>query len=240
MKIPKPFGKKSDEKSKSTTVPVVTNQNKDKKTTNNVSNQTQNVKRVETQPHAVPYNTDVDYGAIQRTFFFKRLIDKKLTILLIENSSKVSKEKESLIKIVKSFVTEGLVSVINYGATVRQSEIVDVSAFDNITFLYDNNTGDMACLYDALVALQNLVSKKYMLIEENETERVRVNKIEVIGIGTCRDGCSKVSKEVGIDCFCKVADKTEVITKYFCLTEETFMDAAEIGFRSIGAILRNY
>jgi len=30
-----------------------------------------------------------------------------------------------------------------------------------------------------------------------------------------------------------------VITKYFCLAEENFINAAEVGFHSIGAIPKN-
>lgn len=181
-----------------------------------------------------------EYLSPQRAFFFKRLVSKKLTILLVENTSKVANEKEILTKIIKSLVTDGLVSVIYYGSSVNQTEIVDFFAFNNSMFWCDNNTSDMACLYDALVKLEDIVSKKYMVVEENETEKVRIDKIEVIGIGTCKDNCSITSKEKGIDCFCQILNKPNITTKYFCLTEETFMDAAEIGFRSIGAILRNY
>ena len=95
-------------------------------------------------------------------------------------------------------------------------------------------------MFDALVELEFLVSNSYMKLEEKENEDILIDNIEVIGIGTCTDNCSKVSKEVAIDCFCKVARKPGITTKYFCLTDETFTQAAEIGFHSIGAIFKNY
>lgn len=168
---------------------------------------------------------------------FQPLVDKKLTIILIENTTKVAKESNIFLTDVKKLVPSGLVSIINYGSTVRQSEIVEVETFDKSIFLYDDIRDD-ACLYDALVDLESLVSREYMHIDEKK--RIRVSNIEIIGIGTCTDTCSKSSKEVGIDCFCKVASKFKVVTKCFCLTEENFIDAAEIGFHSIGAIIRNY
>ena len=79
-----------------------------------------------------------------------------------------------------------------------------------------------------------------MKIEEKETERVRINKIDVIGIGNCKDNGSKISKEQALRYFQKVANLHGVTTKYFCLSENSFIDAAEIGLHSIGAIFRKY
>lgn len=169
---------------------------------------------------------------------YKPLVDKKLTIILVENTVKVA-EKSNMLPSVKRLVTSELVSIINYGSVVRQSDIVDVSTFNENIFLYDD-IGDDSCLYDALVELENLVSKEYHHIKAKEKEHVRISKIDVICIGTCTDNCSKASKEVGIDCFCRVASNFDVVTKCFCLTDENFTSAAEIGFHSIGAIIRNY
>ena len=175
-----------------------------------------------------------------RTIFIKRTVEKKLTIILIENTFEVVKEKENLLKIIKSIVTEGLVSVIRYGSSINRSEIFEVSNIDTFTLVSNYSSDSRYRLYDALVDLEKLVSEQYMSIEEKENERIRINKIEVIGIGTCKDKGSNATKKIAIDSFCKVLAKSEVTTKYFCLTEETFIDAAEIGFRSIGAIHRNY
>ena len=197
-------------------------------------------KELENNPLEDITNIGENNAVANKTIFFKRTVEKKLTIILIENTFEVVKEKENLLKIIKSIVTEGLVSVIRYGSSINRSEIFEVSNIDTFTLVSNYSSDSRYRLYDALVDLEKLVSEQYMSIEEKENERIRINKIEVIGIGTCNDKGSNATKEIAIDSFCKVLAKSEVVSKYFCLTEKTFMDAAEIGFRSIGAIHRNY
>ena len=174
-------------------------------------------------------------------YIYKRLVIKKLTILLLENTLEVNAEKENLMKIVKMFSESGLLVIINYGKCVNVSETFDVSTSNgDINFSYIEAKGNETCLYDALVELKNVISDKYMKVEETEKEKIKVGNIEIIGVGTCKDNCSKVSKEIGINCFYNVINKPDVVTKYYCLTDETFINAAEVGFRAIGAISRNY
>lgn len=169
---------------------------------------------------------------------YKRLVDKKLTIILLENTTEVAKINDMLKKIIQSSVTSGLICIISYGDCVNKSEIL--SDFSDVDFSYNEYPSNKTCLFDALVELESLVSENYMNITEKEKERIKINNIEVIGIGTCKDNCSKAEKKEGIDCFNKVVIRPQVTTKYFCITEESFMNAAEIGFHSIGAIFRNY
>lgn len=192
----------------------------------------------------VPLNDDVldmpkDAKKHEKAFYYKKPVDMKLTIILIENTAKVHKEKETLIKIVNNLVTSGLVCVINYGTKIRICDSYDFD-FNSKLLLCDDDIVDSACLYDALINLGTLISAKYMTISEKEKEQIRINKIEIIGIGTCKDSGSKSSKETAIEWFYEATDKPDITTKYFCLTEENFINAAEIGFRSIGAISRNY
>lgn len=176
----------------------------------------------------------------RKTYVYKRLVDKKLTIVLIENTFEAIKQKETLLKIVKSIVTEGAVCIINYGSHVEQSEIFDIFKLNIINWFNDDDIGNASCLYDALERLEILVSKHHMHIEENEFERIRFNKIEVLGIGSCKDNGSIATKETAQEYLYRISNKSTITTKYFCFTEETFINAAEIGFRSIGAISRNY
>lgn len=176
----------------------------------------------------------------RKPFVYKRLVDKKLTIVLIENTFEAIKQKETLLKIVKSIVTEGAVCIINYGSHVEQSEIFDIFKLNTINWFNDDDIGNASCLYDALEQLEILVSKHHMHIEENEFERIRFKKIEVLGIGSCKDNGSTTSKETAQEYLYRISNKSAITTKYFCFTEETFINAAEIGFRSIGAISRNY
>lgn len=174
-------------------------------------------------------------------YTYKQLVSKKLTIVLLEGTAEVAKKKESMMKIIKSLVSSGLLIIINYGSYVTISETFDVSDLNNdSTFSYKEIVSDEKCLYDALVQLETIVNNMYKKIEEKEKEKVMVNSIEIIGIGTGTDNCSKATKKTGVESFYNATNKSGIISKYFCLTEETFIDVAEIGFHSIGSISRNY
>lgn len=173
-------------------------------------------------------------------YVYKPSVDQKLSIILIENTAEVAKENDKLIKIIKKLVPTGLVSIIHYGKDIRKSEISEMLKLKDADFQCSEDAGDDACLSDALVILHKLVTEEYMVFKEETFRRTRVNDIEIIGIGTCKDNCSKNPKSVGINCFCDIAKKPKIVTKYFCLTEESFLEAAEIGFHSIGAINVNY
>lgn len=171
---------------------------------------------------------------------YKRLVNKKLTIILVENTTEVAKEKEMVLQIINSFVKSDLVCIINYSDTVQQSEIIDISTLAKQNVVYGEKMGDKACLFDALGVLNQLVQSKYLITEEKEKEKVRIDHIEIIGIGTCTDNGSKASKEDALNNFFLATSKVEVLTKYFCLTEDYFLNAAEIGFHSIGSMNRTY
>lgn len=164
----------------------------------------------------------------------------KLTIVLIENTSMVEKQKEDLKKIVKSVGNTGFVSLINYGSTIRIMEKVEASVFDCSEIINETDVGEDACMYDALVALEEIVNSNYGIVEFKGFKKYRINKIEVIGIGRAIDNFSAYSMEKGLEEFKKVASRPNVVTKYFCLSEKEFINAATIGFRSIGAIRRTF
>lgn len=183
-------------------------------------------------------------GKVNKPFVYKPLKKEELTIILIENTTQVANQRENVAKIIQKQVKKGLVTIINYGNTVKESPIYEVGT-DEIVFLYEEGIGDNTCLYDALKGLHSVFFKNYLTIHEKETERIAIENIKVIGIGTCTDNCSETSKEDAIDYFYKVATyklpkENKVTTKYFCLTEKSFFDVAEIGFHSIGAICKDY
>lgn len=171
---------------------------------------------------------------------YKPLVDEKLTILLVENTSEVAKELPTIIKIINGIVKHGVVCIINYGSKYKQSVIMPVSKINNTEILISTDLGENACLYDALVMVEFLVSQKLLSIEEKEKQRVKISNIDVIGFGTCKEQGSKVLKEFAISAFARITDNNRVVTKYFCLTEANFLQAAEVGFHSIGSMSRNY
>lgn len=172
--------------------------------------------------------------------YWKKPVNKKLTILLIENTTQVEKQAIIIEKIVKSVITEGLVCILSYGSSVKKSEIFDAKEIKDKVIFFKEDIGEKACLYDALIEASILILEKWDKVENTETEKVKINCIDVIGIGTCKDNGSKNSKDTGIGCFGNTITKSKCMTKYFCLTEENFLTAAEIGFRSIGSISRQY
>lgn len=166
--------------------------------------------------------------------------DTKLTVILVENTDEVAKQKDMLNQIVNNLVVAGKVCVINYGKLVRESKIVEAKDFDCRALLYEEFAGNSACLFDALIALEGVVEKNYKKTEVVKYKRTKTKSIEIIGIGRCIDNCSITSSQIAIESFSKVVKHSDVTTKYFCLSEESFVQAATIGFRSIGAIARNY
>ncbi len=177
--------------------------------------------------------------------FYAPLVNKKLTVILIENTATTKKEKDMISKIIKKLVPNGLITAITYGTKLYQCDICEISEFKDEEIFSCEETSEDACLFDALVLLEKVCSDEYMktkekVADDGKKERIKINSIEIIGIGTCKNSTSKVSKEVAIDAFEKLTEKPEIVTKYFCLTEETFVHAAEIGFHSIMAISRKY
>lgn len=171
---------------------------------------------------------------------YKRIVNRKLTIVLLENTTQVQTQSEEIERMLKSLVKEDLVCIINYGDCVIQSEIFSAVKLPTTELLLNKYMGEAACLYDALIDLAKLVDKKYMVIEEDKIEKTKIDGIRILGIGTCKDTASKNEKSVAIQKFSQIARLQGVTTKYFCLTEEGFIPAAEIGFRSIGSISRVY
>lgn len=217
----------------------------EKKLTDTVIGNNQTVEQETEKDYAIYASGEFDKNLFIPKIRYKRLVEKKLIVVLIENTTEVAKAKDTLNKIIKSKIIESLVSsgvvcIINYGTTVRQREIWEVPTLEDIAFLCDDDIGNNACLYDALVEAESLISKQYINVLEKEQERVKISDFEVIGIGTCKDTCSKASKEFATEKFCEMVRQPKVVTKYFCLTEENFNSAAEIGFRSIGAIFKKY
>ena len=173
---------------------------------------------------------------IRTPFVYQPTYNKRLTIVLIENTNEVAKENEKLIKIIKKFVnSSNLVSIIRYGSQIEKIKICEFDKLKDEDFCCNNDIGENACLYDTLIEMKKFISEKLMKVEE-----INSKKYKIIGIGRCIDTCSINSKEFGISEFSNISKLPTILSKYFCLTEEFFLNAAEVGFRSIGSISRTY
>lgn len=165
---------------------------------------------------------------------------KKLYVILIEDTAEVAKHNEKLIKIIKKFVPTGTICIVRYGETVGELKITETFKLKDENYCCSADAGEKACLSDALIGLSELINGEYMVQKSNGYRDVVINSLEIIGIGTCKDDSAAESKEKAIEAFSKVLKKPNVTSKYFCLTEDSFIKVAEIGFHSIGSISNNY
>lgn len=159
----------------------------------------------------------------------------KLSIILIENTEEVLSQKKTIQKIINTLVTEGYVCVINYSNSVKEVQMVNADKMDTKELLYNQKTSKNACLYDALIEAEKVCEAFNKVVKLKSS-----TDIEIIGIGKCTDNCSKTSKDEASKCFQKLVNNYKALTKYFCLTEDDFISAATIGFRSIGSMCRSY
>lgn len=172
---------------------------------------------------------------------FKPLTYKKLSIVLLENTKQVANEQEIIRQIINASVKSELVCLINYNHTALHTHILELSELNQIPlFLEDQLEEDGICLFDTLLKAEQIAERTYLITKERATERICIDKIEIIGIGTCRNVVSKASQEDALNSFFRVSLKSKVTTKYFCLTEAYYQNAAEIGFHSIGSISKVY
>ena len=178
------------------------------------------------------------------TYVYKPIIvDKKLNIILIEDTVEVETEKEKISKIIQNYLNPENTIVIYYGEKVKGTEIVrkfQVTSLDKLEFKRNEKLEDKACFYDALKEISNIISRVYMKETGTDYRKEVISSITVVGIGTGVDNCSETPKEEAIKSFCQAINRPGIITKYFCLTEKSFLDVAEIGFRSIGSFAKNY
>ena len=165
--------------------------------------------------------------------------EKKLTIVFVENTKQVASEVKKLEQIVKSLITTGFICVVNYGSTVRKSEIMDIANFDYSKLFFLDDLGENASMYDALVDVEDVVKDNYNKHIWSQCKRARISSIDIIGFGRCVDNYSRLSREVGIKCFERTTYHADFVTKYFCLSDKFFVDASSLGFRSIGSINSN-
>ena len=90
--------------------------------------------------------------------------EKKLTIVFVENTKQVVSEAKKLEQIVKSLITTGFICVVNYGSTVRKSEIMDIANFDYSKLFFLDDLCENASMYDALVDVEDVVKDHYDIV----------------------------------------------------------------------------
>lgn len=161
--------------------------------------------------------------------------NRKINIILLENSPKASKMKLDILKIFsKAFNANDFICVINYGEKVKKGETCRFKDFDITQVLNAEFKNKEILFYDALKILDSVVSVDSKKTWKDSYENSKITEISIIGIGEGIDVGSKVSKGEAISYFNKIVNKPNISTKYFCFTEDTFVEVAAMGFNSIG------
>ena len=172
-----------------------------------------------------------DITKINKTMLvYKPTVNIKLIILLIENT------QELIEQIVTDFLSEGKVIILNYGKTINISELKQEEDLDNNKIFTDEVNKETTLFYDTLVEVEKIVREKYLHVEETEKLKIKINEIKIIGFGTCKDTGSETTKKEAIKKFYEAVKYAKIATEYYCITEEFFVEAAEIGFHSIKSI----
>lgn len=164
-----------------------------------------------------------------------KIIDRKLTIVLLENSVRSEEVKQNVLKIISRLSDDDFICVIQYSNTVEIGNICKVKEFDKAVILKGKEENKQVHFYDAIESLKRIVETNYHKKEKNNNEEILITEIDIFGIGTGADVGSKSSIEEAIKQFNQITYNKSIKTKYFCFTENTFAKVAAIGFHSIGA-----
>ncbi|OKZ77132.1 MAG: hypothetical protein BHW01_05815 [Clostridium sp. 27_14] len=215
--IPQVEKKEETTKQDSTTVTTTISKNKDKGIT---IKDAENAK----EDKAIPK------GTVIPTLQIPRLESKKVTIMLLENTPFMKQLKIERIATNISSDPDQLVTIVRYGENI---ETTTYNEKDNIIF--DDKEPEKILFYDSLVEVSELVKRLY-----TEQKMFRIISVELICIGNCEDKESKKSKETAIKELNEIIQKYDIKNKYYCLSENEYLEAAEIGFHLIGSITTPY
>lgn len=169
-------------------------------------------------------------GTVIPTLQIPRLESKKVTIMLLENTPFMKQLKIERIATNISSDPDQLVTIVRYGENI---ETTTYNEKDNIIF--DDKEPEKILFYDSLVEVSELVKRLY-----TEQKMFRIISVELICIGNCEDKESKKSKETAIKELNEIIQKYDIKNKYYCLSENEYLEAAEIGFHLIGSITTPY
>ena len=134
-----------------------------------------------------------------------RLENKKVTIMLLENTPFMKQLKIERIATNISSDPDQLVTIVRYGENI---ETTTYNEKDNIIF--DDKEPEKILFYDSLVEVSELVKRLY-----TEQKMFRIVSVELICIGNCEDKESKKSKETAIKELNEIIQKYDIKNKYY-------------------------
>lgn len=171
----------------------------------------------------------------QESFFFKKTVDKSLTVIIVEDTEETVKKREELLKIINMRVRSDVICIVRYGNTVSIEKVQENNEFNrNNVFSRQKQNSDTVCFFDAIKIVESIAEVcKYKVYEENGWEKKKIQSIDIIGIGTGKEYGSKTDFTQAIKSLNKINEKN-IETKYFCLEDTYLSGLASLGFRSVG------
>ncbi len=198
-----------------------------------------NVNSIE-NPNSQLWNTEIRKDKNEDLFATLSLpVKKKLTIFLIECTPEAYEHNADIQKIIQGSINDNLVCIIRYAKEIEMSNVFYSSQYKK--FMGSMNSGCNECrFYDAIDLLdKNMISIATDIVKVGD-KKYQVGEIELIGIGSAKDTCSKIKKVNAIWTFNIFTSCREIKTKYFCIDESYVINSSAIGFTSIGSMNRNY
>ncbi len=177
-----------------------------------------------------------DYTSVKVTPVIKPVVNKKLTILLVEETSEMLPYAARLLnKNVEVVNKDDFLCIIRYSENIET--VVKIKDKFNEVELEANvdTTNDKKSFYDALKKAYEIVMQYSIGTIEDSINRYRVCDFEVVGMGTASDNSSKITFEEAIKEFDKILNKG-IKTRYFCIDDVYMKNAALFGFRTIGSM----
>lgn len=176
-------------------------------------------------------NSTYKYGA------FRKVEEIKMDIILIEDSLNVKGYRDTILKGIKEPQGGDILFIFSYtdkGITIKSSLEKEPKEVLNLVFKGELDEGGQ--LYDTLKVIAELIAlygKENLKIDFKD---YKINEINILGIGSAIDKNSKDDINLALETMEVIKNIDIVTTKYICIEEANMVNAAMLGFRSIGCI----
>lgn len=178
---------------------------------------------------------------------FKPIVKKSMVAILLEDSKETAKYKNIIEKIIRNIILKDdnnmpkdIIYILKYNNNVVEFVYKNIKEI-NFNHLFSKNyENDKCCLDDAIVKLSEIINKEYCKKKETEKEIIYYESAEIIGIGRCIDTNENTLETISILLFSKIANRENINTKYYSISNECMVNAAKYGFRSIGSMNHSF
>lgn len=172
---------------------------------------------------------------------YKPTRKSKMVVVLVEESAKMNEFAGKANKFISKYIRDdSLVCMFRSGKNVMETSVLQKKKLTlKELLIIDGIKTEDSCFYDAIIRIAELVEEYYGKKIEGEKENILVESIEIFGIGSGTDNCSKATITDAMKALKKIS-KRDIVTKYFCINEIYMPGVAAIGFRSIGSMSSTY